>query len=113
MVSKPGLRNAVRCVRIWMTISRGAGPKEYLEDHLAIQDLIRQIEPAAIVIDALFLLAHDAARGLGLRYITMDPISAQMSVGFVACKSFLQYPMYVKFASECCRIALMSVPGPA
>lgn len=77
----PGFLGAIRSFSTLEPAVLGWEPDEYMEGFEACRDIIRRVKPAAIVCDMGFWQGHDAARALGLKYISVAPSSAKEIAG--------------------------------
>lgn len=77
----PGFFNAISSFSNLDGAAFGWKPSEYLDIVRICRSIIQETDPAALVLDLGFFLAHDAARDLGLNYITISPSSAKEFMG--------------------------------
>lgn len=73
----PGFFNAISSYSNLDGAAFGWRPSEYMDIMQHCRTIILETSPAALVCDLGFFHAHDAARGLGLDYITISPSSAK------------------------------------
>lgn len=77
----PGFFNAISSFSNLDGAAFGWKPSEYLDIVQHCRSIIQETKPAALVCDLGILHAHDAARDLGLNYITMAPSSVKEFMG--------------------------------
>jgi len=73
----------------------GFETSEYITAYLACRKEFEKLRPAALVLDPIFWFGHDAARSLGMSYITLGPSSPKDLAGPTLPKKaiYWKYPL--------------------
>lgn len=77
----PGFFNAISSFSNLDGAAFGWKSSEYLDIVRTCRGIIQETKPAALVVDLGLFHAHDAARELGLNYITISPSSVKEFMG--------------------------------
>ena len=79
-------------------LSRAAAPwsgEEYMAIYRGCVAVLRELDPAMVVLDPLFLQAIDACRSLKMKYVILSPNTFKEHIAQPRLGNLWRYPMYV------------------